>query len=286
MFYRADPLVICLVLMVVLVAAAEIGSWIKRGEVKGGPSTIEKADVALIIGAVLTLLALLLGFTYAMSEGRFEKRRQLVIEEANAIGTTYLRAKTLPEPPSSEILELLRRYTALRVEIAGRMSDDPEKILEVDSRTKQLHGLLWSRAAALAREKPTPIIAIFLQTLNEMIDLHTKRLAAFRNRVPFSIYLVLFGVSAIALWLAGYYLGSRGRHVHILTTMLAFLVALVMWLIMDLDQPVRGAIRASQQSLIELHQDLSRESQDATKLIDPQYNKGEGDYGGYTCQNL
>jgi hypothetical protein len=233
--------------------------------VKGGSDSIEKADIALILGAVLTLLALLLGFTYAMSMGRFEARRQLVVDEANSIGTTYLRAKTLPEPRSSEIQKLLRQYTALRVEIAGMADDAPEKIRGIDNRTKELHGLLWSHAAALARENPNPVISVFLVTLNEMIDLHSKRLAAFRNRVPFSIYLVLFGVSAITLWLVGYYFGSSKQRVRILTTMLVLLVASVMWLIMDLDQPVRGAIRTSQQSLIELHQDLSQESRDAPK---------------------
>jgi hypothetical protein len=263
-FYRLDPLLICLVLMGVLIVTAEIGFWAKRRK-KAGSDNIEKADIALILGAVMTLLALLLGFTYAMSGGRFETRRQLVIEEANAIGTTYLRAKTLPEPRSSEIQELLRQYTALRVEIAGTADDAPEKIRGMDNRTKELHGLLWSHAAVLARESPSPVIAVFLQTLNEMIDLHTKRLAEFRNRVPFSIYLVLFVVSTITLWLVGYYFGWHRQRVRILTTMLALLVASVMWLIMDLDQPVRGAIKASQQSLIELHQDLSQESKDATK---------------------
>jgi hypothetical protein len=264
-FYRLDPLLICLVLMGVLVAALEVGFWVKKGRVKGDADSIEKADIALILGAVLTLLALLLGFTYAMSMGRFEARRQLVVDEANSIGTTYLRAKTLPEPRSSEIQELLRQYTALRVEIAGMADDAPEKIRGIDNRTKELHGLLWSHAAALARETPNPVISVFLVTLNEMIDLHSKRLAAFRNRVPFSIYLVLFGVSAITLWLVGYYFGSSKQRVRILTTMLVLLVASVMWLIMDLDQPVRGAIRTSQQSLIELHQDLSQESRDAPK---------------------
>ena len=264
-FYRLDPLLICLVLMGVLIAALEISFWVKRGMVKGGSDSIEKSDIALILGAVLTLLALLLGFTYAMSMGRFETRRQLVIEEANAIGTTYLRAKTLPEPRSSEIQELLRQYTALRVEIAGMADDAPEKIRGIDNRTKELHGLIWSHAAALARESPSPIISVFLQTLNEMIDLHSKRLAAFRNRVPFPIYLVLFVVSIIALWLVGYYFGTGRQKMRILTTMLALLVASVMWLIMDLDQPVRGAIKTSQQSLIDLHQDLSQESKDATK---------------------
>ena len=264
-FYRLDPLLICLVLMGVLVGALEIGFWVKKGGVKGGSDSVEKADIAIILGAVLTLLALLLGFTYSMSMDRFETRRQLVVEEANSIGTTYLRAKTLPEPRSSEIQELLRQYTALRVEIALMADDAPEKIRGMDNRTKELHGLLWSHAAALARETPGPIIALFLVTLNEMIDLHSKRMAAFRNRVPFSIYLVLFGVSAITLWLVGTYFGSHRQKVRILTTMLALLVASVMWLILDLDQPVRGRIRASQQSLFDLNQDLSQESRDATK---------------------
>jgi hypothetical protein len=256
-FYRLDPLLICLVLVGVLLVAEELGFRLK-GKMRPGSDKIEMADIALILGAVMTLLALLLGFTYAMSESRFETRRQLVVEEANAIGTTYLRAKALPEPRSSQIQELLRQYLALRVEIAIKIDDTPEKIREMDNRSKQLHGLIWSHAAALARESPSPITSIFLQTLNEMIDLHSKRLAAFRNRVPFSIYLVLLIVSIITLWLVGYYFGRRQRG-RILTTVVVLLLASVMWLIMDLDQPMRGAIRASQQSLIELHQDLSQE---------------------------
>jgi hypothetical protein len=251
--------------MGVLVMASEIGFRVKNRRMTGEPKRIEKADIALIIGAVLTLLALLLGFTYAMSEGRFEARRQLVIDEANSIGTTYLRAKTLPEPCSSEVQELLRRYTALRVEIAGSLEDNPEKIREIDNRAKQLHGLIWSHAAALARENASPVIAIFLQTLNETIDLHTKRLEAFRARVPFPIYLVLFVISFVTLWLVGYYFGLYGQRALVVTAMLAFLVSSVMWLIMDLDQPVRGAMRTSQQSLIDLHQDLNQEFQKEIK---------------------
>ncbi len=263
-FYRLDPLLICLVLIGVLVAASEVGFWVKKRMARGGPDTIGKGDIALIIGAVLTLLALLLGFTYSMSEGRFEERRQLVIDEANAIGTTYLRAKTLPEPRSSEIQGLLRQYTALLVEIAGRMEDDPEKIREMDKREKKLESMLWSQAAALARENPNPVISTFLVPLNEMIDLRTKRLAAFRNRIPFPIHVVLLIVSAVALLMIGYYLGSHRQGALIVTGMLALLVASVMWLIMDLDQPVRGAIRTSEQSLIDLNQDLSQESGEAS----------------------
>ncbi len=263
-FYQLNPVLVSLVLMGLLLVAEEFGFRVK-GRRRPGADTIEKADIGIILGAGLTMLALLLGFTYAMSEGRFETRRQLVVEEANAIGTTYLRAKTLPEPRSSQIQELLRQYAALRVEIAHMTDYTPEKIHEVDNRSKELHTLIWSHAAALARESPSPIVSIFLQTLNEMIDLHTKRLAEFRNRVPFSIYLVLFVVSIIILWLMGDYFGIRRQRARFLVTIVALLVTSVMWLIMDLDHPVRGTIRASEQSLIELHQDLSQDSKDAAK---------------------
>src|SRR4030042_2959258 len=223
-FYRLDPLLICLAFIGVLLVIVEIG-FRAKGRTKAGSDSIEKSDIALILGGVLARLAFMRGFTFAMSEGRFETRRQLIVEEANAIGTTYLRARALSEPRSSEIQELLRQYTALRVEIASMTDDTPENIRDVDNRTKQLHSLIWSHAAALARESPNPVVSVFLQALNEMIDLHGKRMAAFRNRVPFSIYLVLFVVSAITLWLVGYYFGSHRKRGRILTTMLAVLVA-------------------------------------------------------------
>jgi len=260
-FYRLDPLLICLVLMGVLLGAEELGFRLK-GRGTHAADAIAKADVAFVLGAILTLLALLLGFTYAMSQGRFETRRQLVIDEANAIGTTYLRAKALPDSPSSEIQELIRQYAALRVEIARSKDDTPQKIHEADNRSKHLHSLLWEQAAALGRKTPNPIISVFFQSLNEVIDLHSKRLAAYRNRVPLSIYSVLFLVSAITMGLLGYYFGTRKPGARILTVIVVLLVASVMWLILDLDQPRRGAIRASQQGLFDLYEDLN---QDATK---------------------
>jgi hypothetical protein len=258
-FYQLDPVLTCLIFMGVLLGAEEFGFRVK-GRIRPDSENVEKADIGLILGALMTLLALLFGFTYAMSESRYETRRQLVVEEANAIGTTYLRAKALPEPRSSEIQDLVRQYVALRIEIAGTSDEAPEKVREIDNRSKQLHSLIWSHAAALAKENPNPVTSIFLQTLNEVIDLHSKRMAAFRNRVPLSIYLVLFVVSVIVLWLVGYYFGRRRQRARILTMMVVLLMGSVMWLIMDLDNPVRGLIKASQQSLIELHQDLSQDA--------------------------
>ncbi|MEI6915808.1 MAG: hypothetical protein WCL39_11800 [Armatimonadota bacterium] len=259
-FYQLNPLLICLVLIVILVAVLEMGFLAGKGR---GESVSDKSDIPLILGGVLTLLALLLGFTYSMSEARFETRRQLVVEEANAIGTTYLRAKTLADPQNSEIQALLRQYAALRVHISQDMGENPRTIAAVDRQTKRLQDMIWSRGAVLARENPDPVITLFLNSLNEMIDLHASRLAAFRNRVPLPIYIVLFATSAIVLWLLGYYFGSLSRRMLTLSLPLVFLVACVMWLIMDLDQPTRGAIKASQQSLIDLDRDLNQVSQKA-----------------------
>ena len=255
--YRLGPLPVSLILFALLLVAEEVGSRLRKRKLLGSES-VEKGDIALVLGAVLTLLSLMLGFTYMMSSDRYETRRQLVIEEANAIGTTYLRAQTLPEPQSSEIQTLLRQYAAHRVEIADTVRGGAGKIEELEARTRQLHNSIWSRATVLARENPSPVVAVFLTSLNEMIDIHTKRLAAFRNRVPASIYPVLFISSAIALWLAGFYFGASKQRVRILPMIFAVLIASVMWLIMDLDHPVRGTITASQQSLIDLNRDLNR----------------------------
>ena len=132
-FYRFDPIIICLILMGLLLTAEEFGFRL-RARTRPDPDATEKTDIALVLGAILTLLALLLGFTYTMSQARYDARRQLVVEEANAIGTAYLRAKTLPELRSSDIQELLRQYAALRVEIISIKDDAPQRIQEVDSR--------------------------------------------------------------------------------------------------------------------------------------------------------
>ena len=261
LFYRVDPFFVGLALWVLVLVAEETGFRAMRTRRKG-LEKVENADIAVLLGAVLTLLSLMLGFTYAMSQGRFETRRQLTIDEANAIGTAYLRAKTLPQPQSSEIQEALRRYAALRVEVSALKDPSRETIRKIDGRSKELHDAMWSPAAALAGQRTDPVVAIFYQALNEVFDLHAKRLAAFRDRVPFSVYLVLFGIVIGAFGLIGSYFATRPRRMRGLTIIFAILVAAVMWLILDLDSPARGSIRASQQSLIDLQQDLGPPARD------------------------
>jgi hypothetical protein len=266
LFYRSNPLLVCLALLGLLLAAREVGFMSAR---RGGPAppAKEDRDLPIVLSSVLTLLSLMLAFTYSVSQGSFEKRRQLVIDEANVIKTVYLRAATLPHPMSDEIRDLCRQYAGLRMESSAIKKDSPEKIGEFDVQSGRLQDLMWSRVASLAADSPSATVSLFLQGLNELIDLHNKRLAAFRYRVPFSIYLVLFVISAVAVGLTGRHFGAHHQRRDVLTLIFAILVALTMWLILDLDSPVHGTIRVNQQSFIDLQQEIGPPRVDGQKRL-------------------
>ena len=257
-FYRANPFLLCVALCALFIFAEEMGFRARRGKARE-KNSIGDADISLILGGVMTLLALMLGFTFSLSESRFEMRRQLVVDEANAIGTTYLRTRTVPEPDGAEMRELLRKYVALRVE-GATSSTITLDLSQIIDRSKKLQDALWARASALARQDQSAVRGLLLQTLNQTIDIGTARLAAFKNRVPFSIYAVLFLISLMAMWLIGYYFRVRGGRPGTLAVVLALLIASVMWLIMDLDQPQRGMISASQESLYDLYADMNEDN--------------------------
>ena len=206
----------------------------------------------------MTLLALMLGFTFTLSESRFEMRRQLIVDEANAIGTTYLRTRTVPEPVGAEMRESLRKYTALRIEMGTPSTGSPGGTASVRRPVETTPGSVVGSGVGAGKGEPEPCRGLLLQTLNQMIDISTVRLAAFKNRVPFSIYAVLFLVSLMAMWLFGYYFRVRNGRPGMLAIVLALLIASVMWLIMDLDQPLRGLIRPSQESLSDLYADMNK----------------------------
>ena len=155
-------------------------------------------------GAVLGLLALMIAFTFAMALSRFEGRRDAVLNEANAIGTTALRARLLPEPHGTETLNLLREYVQVRLDITQRVPT-PEEFSAALSRSSEIHEALWQQAKAMAA-KDSGIVptGLFIQSLNELIDDQEKRLTALRNRVPNVVLLALYGVAAVAGAFSGY----------------------------------------------------------------------------------
>jgi hypothetical protein len=195
---------IFLISLVVLLSATEFGRWL------GTRVSDQGADEVLTLqGAVLGLLALMIAFTFAMALSRFEGRRDAVLNEANAIGTTALRARLLPEP-HTETLKLLREYVQVRLDITQRVPT-PEEFSAALSRSSEIHEALWQQAKAMAA-KDSGIVptGLFIQSLNELIDDQEKRLTALRNRVPNVVLLALYGVAAVAGAFSGY-AGGLGK---------------------------------------------------------------------------
>jgi hypothetical protein len=250
-----DPLPILAVFVVfaLLAAAAyEVGFRIGRWWQKRTPDEKE-GPTSMLVGSILALLAFLLAVTMGMASDRFDQRRALVLAEANAIGTTYLRAGYLPEPTSSETRELLRAYAPLRVNVADR-----EQLVANFARSAELLDAMWLKAEALARTTDRgELVAIYIESLNETIDLHETRVTALiYARVPETILLLLLAGSILTLGMVGYNAGLTGK--RSVVTAIALVVALgaVLTVIVDLDRPREGFLQVSQQPLLDVQEQI------------------------------
>jgi hypothetical protein len=249
-----DPIPIWLLLLGTVVAvyfSVELGFRVARYRKRR--SGEEEAPVGGMVGATLGLLAFMLAFTFSLAASRFDERRQVVLDEANAIGTTYLRAAMLSEPGRTESRDLLRQYVGVRLEAA-----QGGNISEAISESEQLHERLWSQAVAAAEKDRSPITGLFIQALNEVIDLHAKRvMVGLRSRVPGAIWIALYLLAILSMAAMGYQEGltSTRRSPAALALVLAF--SLVLILIVDLDRPGEGLLRVSQQSMIDLRNSMS-----------------------------
>jgi hypothetical protein len=207
------------------------------------------AAVGTIVGSILGLLAFMLAFTFGLAASRFEVRRQMVVEEANAIGTTFLRAGFLAESQSKHVRSLLREYVASRLEVTR--TGDVDLALK---RADQLHLELWKEAEALGAGPGATILdSLFIQALNQTIDVHAIRvLVGLRNRLPMALWLVLFLLTALSMLGVGYHeaLTRSKRSPATLLLVLGFLAVLA--LIIDLDRPMEGYLSVSQEAMLNL----------------------------------
>jgi len=243
-----------LVLFALLVLAHEVGFRVARRRGARADQG-ERSETSTLQGGMLALLGLLLAFTFAMASQRFDTRKQLVLDEANAIGTAYLRATAVPG--GEEVADLLRRYVDVRLEGAAS-ARNPEDFRRAVGESERLHDAMWSRVAALARANPDPLRTLLLVALNEVIDLHEKRLTAMRNHVPTIILVLLLVVSVLTMASLGHAAGASGGRSMSTALTFAMLVTVVIMVVVDLDRPERGLIRVSQQSLQTLRDGLHR----------------------------
>ena len=213
----------------------------------------KEAPLGTMVGATLGLLAFILAFTFGLAAARFDARRQLLLDEANAIGTTYLRAGMLPER-GEEIRGLLRDYVRTRLEAV-----QSGKLEEGIRRSEDIQQKMWTQAEAVAAKNSNSIIVgLFDQSLNEMIDLHASRMqAGVRSRIPGAIWLGLFAVAALSLATMGYHAGLSGTRRSLAIVTVAVTFSVVIELIADLDRPQEGVLRVSQQALLDVQRSMN-----------------------------
>jgi hypothetical protein len=238
----------------IAVVVLSIEGGYRLGKYRRRRSDQEKdAPVGAIVASTLGLLAFMLAFTFGLAASRFDARRMVVLEESNAIGTAYLRAGLLPMPECARIRDLFREYVDVRLQAIK-----PESTDAAISKSSDLHRALWSQATAAAAKDPRSIVTgLFIQSLNEVIDLHSKRvLLAVRNRIPAMVWLVLYSIAIVSMSALGYQEGLSGSRRSLAVLALAFTFSAVMLLIADLDRPQEGLLRVSQRTMVELQEFL------------------------------
>jgi hypothetical protein len=229
-------------------AGFRVGKWRQRRA-----EHERETPVGAIVAAILSLPAFLIAFTYGMAASRFELRRGLVLDEANAIKTTYLRAALIPEPHRTEIRTLLRDYVDVRLEGVKPGMEAPAL-----ARSEELQGRLWAQAVTVAEKHPTPITGLFVQSLNEVIELHTKRVTlGIRNRIPTTSWGALYFTVILAMVGVGYYAGLTSKTRTLETLILVVTFSGVLWLLADLDRPQEGLLKVGQQAMVDLRQSMT-----------------------------
>jgi hypothetical protein len=239
---------IALCLFVVLLLCVELGFWAGRRFKK--PHEDSKSALTAVKGAVLALVGLLLGFSFSISMTRFEGRRQLMLDEANAIDTAYLRGDLMEEPAKSQYKELLRNYIDARIDsFKAAAVLNTQEWLHIRTAT-DLQNKIWGLAADFAKRNPEAGGAILIPSaVNHMIDIGRKREAARLVEVPPPILWLLIVAVMIASLLVGHSFGIAWDRNWPMTMVFCFLLIMVAYIIMDLDTPSRGLIQGNQREM-------------------------------------
>lgn len=247
-----NPWLLGLLIGLVLAGAIEGGRWTAtRARIHEDPN--RKDQMVAIRDGLFVLVSLLLGFTLALVVPRFNERRSLLIEEAVAIESTYLRAGTLSEPYRGQAQQLLRQYVDARLDLddAGL---DSGRVAEASKRAKGILDQLWEDLIEVTKNDRSAVAATYVNSLNEVIDLYAKRIAAQENRIPLPIWLLILSVSLIAVFARGLTLAHR----FWLTLVLApITIAIVVALIADLDTPSAGLIRLDHRAMQRLKTEIA-----------------------------
>ncbi len=201
-----------------------------------------RAGLGAVEGAVFALMGLLVAFTFSGAATRFDARRQLIVEEANAIGTAWLRLDLLPAASQPELRELFRRYLDQRLEVYEKMPDMKAARVEL-AKVNALQGEIWQRATVACKESANPVTMHLIPALNEMFDIAATRTAATQIHPPTIIFAMVGVLALMSSLLAGYAMAGGQTRSWIHVTGFALIMAATVYVILDLEFPRVGFIR-------------------------------------------
>ena len=244
------PIILSLVTLLILWLSARAGALLqKRHKILEG----SRDDFGIILGATLTLLGLIIGFTFSMAIARYDQRKNLEEEEANAIGTEYVRADLLPAADAANVRALLRQYLDQRLLFYSVINIQMSRLGQINGTTSDLQTKLWNAVTAPAQAAPTPVISLAVSGMNDVLNSQGYTQAAWWNRIPISAWILMTSIAVFCNVLIGY--GSHETRRSLLF-ILPLLVSLSFMLIADIDSPRGGLIRVKPRNLVSLAQSL------------------------------
>ena len=247
------PLLVLGAAFVALWLASVTGAWLRRRNPSAGNEQNE--DLGVILAATLTLLALIIGFSFSMATNRYDQRKNFEEAEANAIGTEILRSDLLPPADAANVRTLLGAYLDQRIQFY--INQDDVRRTQINQRTSELQADLWAAVRGPAAAQPTPVTALVLAGMNDVINSQGYTQAAFWNRIPNAAWVLMAAIALCSNVLFGY----RSRNAKAagkLAMVLPFVVSIAFLLIADIDAPRHGLIRISPQNLESLAKSLGR----------------------------
>jgi len=236
------PRLLLVVAFVVFCIAAWVGA--KLSDRVHGITDVMRPDYGVILGATLTLLGLILGFSFSMATGRYDQRKNYEEAEANAIGTEYVRADLLPDANGARTRDLLRQYTDLRIRFYT--TGDADQLAKIDADTARIQNEMWLTVSRPALGQPNPVAALAVSGMNDVINSQGYTLAAWRNRIPGPAWGLMFAIAIFSNALLGF--GARVPNIKLLMV-LPIVVAVALFLISDIDSPRHGTIIIRPQNL-------------------------------------
>jgi hypothetical protein len=243
------PVILCVVTAVLLSASAWLGTRMRKR--RKSEDDLGKDEYGVVLSATLTLLGLLIGFSFSMAIGRYDQRKDYEEEEANAIGTEYQRADLLPDSVRTVVQAQLVEYLDLRIKrYKEHASDD---VTELSAKTTQLQGEMWNAVTKSATGMRDPISAVVVTGMNDVINRQGYTQAARWKRIPMPAWGLMIVIAVFSNFLIGY--GERKAHkLTLLVVPLA--IAFAFLLIADVDSPQGGLIRIAPQNMMSLADSL------------------------------